>query len=188
MKKSLLVFIGVLLFSVVATSAQKLNTNKKYSPNIGLMVNMLEDLRGRINRSIKSLNDEGTDYLLDENANRIGAIIMHLAATEHYYQVYTFQKREFTPEEEEEWMVALTLGDKARAMYVGKPIQHYLAIWDEVRSNTLKLLKTKDDKWFAKKTKGLSLMNNHWAWFHVMEHQANHMGQINLIKKRIPKN
>ena len=28
-------------------------------------------------------------------------------------------------------------------------------------------------------------MSNHWAWFHVMEHQANHMGQLALITKRI---
>ena len=28
-------------------------------------------------------------------------------------------------------------------------------------------------------------MNNHWAWYHVMEHQANHMGQIRLIIKRM---
>ena len=27
-------------------------------------------------------------------------------------------------------------------------------------------------------------MNNYWAWYHVMEHQANHMGQIRLILKR----
>ena len=29
-------------------------------------------------------------------------------------------------------------------------------------------------------------MNNHWAWFHVMEHQSSHLGQILLIKKKDP--
>lgn len=28
-------------------------------------------------------------------------------------------------------------------------------------------------------------MNNHWAWYHVMEHQANQMGQIQMITKRM---
>lgn len=50
----------------------------------------------------------------------------------------------------------------------------------------MKLLKTKDDKWLNSKVKNSS-MNNHWAWYHVMEHQANHMGQIRLVIKRIPK-
>ena len=67
---------------------------------------------------------------------------------------------------------------------VDKPITYYLGIWDEVREESLRLLKTKDDKWFAKNVKGSS-MNNHWAWYHVMEHQANHMGQIRMILKRM---
>jgi hypothetical protein len=63
-----------------------------------------------------------------------------------------------------------------------KSIQYYIDIYDAVRAKTKKLLKTKDDKWFAKKN---GSMTNHWAWFHVMEHQANHMGQLALITKRI---
>jgi len=32
-----------------------------------------------------------------------------------------------------------------------------------------------------------STMNNHFAWFHVMEHQSSHLGQILMLRKRIPK-
>ena len=74
--------------------------------------------------------------------------------------------------------------DEGRETIKGQPISYYLEMWDEVRKETLKLLKTKDDKWFDDKVKGSS-MNNHWAWYHVMEHQANHMGQIRLIIKRM---
>ncbi len=55
-------------------------------------------------------------------------------------------------------------------------------IWDTVRKDTKKMLKAKDDEWLKKKAGG---MNYHWAWYHVMEHQANHMGQIRLILKRV---
>lgn len=41
------------------------------------------------------------------------------------------------------------------------------------------------DKWFNAKVRGSRNMNNHWAWYHVMEHQANHMGQIRLITGRM---
>jgi hypothetical protein len=37
-----------------------------------------------------------------------------LAATEKYYQVYTFENRGFNREEQENWALALDLGDKAR--------------------------------------------------------------------------
>lgn len=155
-----------------------------YSPNIGITISMLEDLKRRVTNSVENLTLEETDFLLDEDANRIGALIFHLAATEKYYQIYTFENRGFNKAEKEEWDVAQSLGDNSRALIVNKPIAYYLDIWDEVRKETLSLLKTKDDKWFKSKLKGAN-MNNHWAWYHVMEHQANHMGQIRLIIKRI---
>lgn len=158
---------------------------KGYSHDIGNMVSMMENLRIRITMSVQGLNQEQTDFLLDDKANRIGAMIMHLAATEVYYQAYTFEDREMNEEEKAKWAVALSLGDEAREEFQGKPISEYLEAWNKVRSKTQELLKEKDDKWFEKKTKS-GQMNNHFAWFHVMEHQANHMGQINMLKSRLP--
>jgi len=157
---------------------------KGYSPQIGTTISMMEDLKKRVTNSVANLSQKEVDFLLDKNANRIGAMILHLAATEKYYQVYTFENRGFNSEEREKWSNALSLGETAQKEIQGKPIDHYIKIWDDVRKETLRLLKTKDDKWFASKVKGSS-MNNHWAWYHVMEHQANHMGQIRLIIKRI---
>ena len=162
---------------------QTIEAPKGYTTQIGNIVSMLEDLKGRVTRSVNNLNQEETDFLLDENANRIGALIMHLAATEKYYQLYTFENRGFNSDEKD-WDIALSLGAVAREKLQGQPINHYLKIWDDVRNETLRLLKTKDDKWLNSKVKD-SNMNNHWAWYHVMEHQANHMGQIRLITKRI---
>ncbi len=174
----------ILIFVASSIHAQyEIKPVKGYSNDIGNLVAMLDDLKGRVKRSVSNLDQEGTDFLLDENANRIGAMIMHLAATEVYYQKYTFEGRQFNQEENEKWGAALSLGDAGRESLIGKPISYYLEIWDEVRAETKKLLKEKDDKWFAKKIGG---MNNHWAWYHVMEHQANHMGQIRLILSRIP--
>ena len=145
---------------------------------------MLEDLKKRVTESVQDLNQKETDFLLDKKANRIGAMILHLAATEAYYQVYTFENRQFNSAERKKWNLALNLGNVARGKLVGEPISYYLDIWDEVREETLRLLKTKDDEWFAANASGSS-MNRHWAWYHVMEHQANHMGQIRLILGRM---
>ncbi len=175
----------LLLFSGMTLQAQNvIKPLKGYAPQIGTTVAMLEDLKGRVTNSVANLDQAGTDFLLDDKANRIGALILHLAATEKYYQLYTFENRGFN-KEEAKWDEALSLGATTRKKLVGKPIKYYLDIWDEVREETLRLLKTKDDNWFKAQVKGGS-MNNHWAWYHVMEHQANHMGQIRLIIKRIP--
>lgn len=161
-----------------------IKAKKGYSENIGVTIAMLEDLKRRVTNSVINLSEEETDFLLDDKANRVGALILHLAATEKYYQVYTFENRGLNKEESKEWDIAQNLGDEARESLQGKPINYYLKIWDEVRDETLRLLKTKDDKWFKAKVKGSS-MNNHWAWYHVMEHQANHMGQIRMIIARM---
>jgi len=182
-------FLIAFLFFCGSTSlvnAQNMIKQEKgFSPQIGTTVSMLKDLKRRVTNSVRNLNPKEVDFLLDKDANRVGALILHLAATEKYYQVYTFENRGFNKEEAKKWDMALNLGDKARASIIDKPIDYYLDIWDEVRKETLRLLKTKDDKWFKSKVKG-SNMNNHWAWYHVMEHQANHMGQIRLIIKRVP--
>ena len=185
--KSPLKYLFVFLITGIAAHAQyTLKPEKGYSQEIGTTVFMFENLKSRITKSVKSLTPEQTDYLLVEDANRIGAMIYHLAATEKFYQVFTFENREFDEEEKAKWDLALDLGDPARKALVGQPIEYYLKIWDEVRNETLRLLKTKDDKWFNAATKEKD-MNNYFAWFHVMEHQANHMGQIQMIRNRLPK-
>lgn len=184
MKIKMIIISFVLLLSFHVRGQYVIEPIEGYSTQIGTTVSMMEDLKKRVTYSVSGLSQEATDFLLDEGANRIGAMILHLAATEKYYQLYTFEERGFNDEEQEKWNTALSLGEEARKALQGKPIDYYLQIWDEVRAETLRLLKTKDDEWFAAKVAGGN-MNNYWAWYHVMEHQANHMGQIRLIIGRI---
>ncbi|KXX67051.1 DinB family protein [Flammeovirga sp. SJP92] len=175
----------LLCFSFSFVHAQyEIKPEKGYSTQIGIMVDMLEDLKGRITEMTADLDQAETDFMFDKKANSIGALIMHLVATESYYQVETLKGRTWTEKEEEFWSVASSLGEKSRKELKGKPIKYYLDLWDQVRKETLKGLKTKDDAWFAENVdEGI---NNHWVWFHVMEHSANHMGQIALVKNRLP--
>lgn len=186
MKKQLFYLTcSILLANSIIQAQNRIEPKNGYAPQTGVIVSMLEDLKSRVTRSVENLNQEEVDFLLDENANRIGAMILHLAATEKYYQVFTFENRGFNTKENEKWLVPLELGDKAKEQLINKPITFYLDIWNEVREETLALLKTKNDRWLNSKVKR-SNMNNHWAWYHVMEHQANHMGQIRFVMKRIP--
>lgn len=175
-----------LCFSLSMVNAQyEIKPKKGYTPQIGIMVDMMEELKERIVADVQDLSQSETDYLFDDQANSIGALVMHLAATEAYYQVETLEERKWTPEEKEFWGIAGSLGKESREKLKGKPIKYYLDLWQEVREKSLRGLKDKDDVWFASNIdEGI---NNHWAWFHVMEHQANHMGQIASIKNRLSK-
>ncbi len=184
MKKQNLVVFLLLLSGFSGRSQYTIEPRPGYATQIGIMVDMLEDIKARIYKEVRDLSQEETDYLFDEKANSIGALIMHLAATEAYYQVETLEGRQWNEDEKALWEVAGGLGEEARSKFKGKPIKYYLDLWDQVREKTLAGLKTKDDAWFAANIdEGI---NNHWAWFHVLEHQAHHRGQIALIKKRLP--
>lgn len=155
-----------------------------YTPNIGLMVYMLEDLKNRITEEVKDLETTQVDFQYDDNANSIGALIMHLVSTESYYQTATLKGRDWTEEELKKFGMAGEINEKVKNMFKGMPIEHYLDLWDEVRDIILKELKNKDDAWFSSTIE--EGLNYHYIWYHVMEHSANHMGQILTIKNRLP--
>lgn len=154
------------------------------SPKIGDMISMLEDLKARVERTVKNMSQYEIDYLHDEEANRIGALVMHLAAAEKYYQVFTFENREFNEEEKKMWNAALNLDQGGRDEFKGHDVQYYLDIYNEVRAKTISELKKRDDAWFAEVQQRYD-WTNQYCWFHVMEHQSSHLGQILFLKKRI---
>src|ERR1700684_766067 len=63
-----------------------------YSPHVGTFVSMLTWMReaNGVLSATKGLTQAGLDVLFDANANTIGALMLHLAATEVYYGMNTF--------------------------------------------------------------------------------------------------
>ncbi|MDT0558409.1 DinB family protein [Ichthyenterobacterium sp. W332] len=183
--QKILIGFSFFLITITVNAQRTISSEEGFTPQVGVLVSMLNDLSNRVERTVKDLNTEEIDFLLDENANSIGTLIMHLAATEKLYQVYTFENRELNEEEEEEWNTAMSMGKEAQKKFKGKEVQEYLEVFEAVRAKTLEYLKNKDDQWLAQNTSDDN-MNHYWAWFHVMEHQSSHLGQILLLKKRIP--
>ena len=161
-----------------------------YSPHIGTLVSMLKYNRMTIINTVKSLTIEQLDYLHDSNANTIGALILHLGATDKFYQINTFEGRqEFNETEKKIWDVPMNLGDEGRKQIKGHEVKYYLDMINEVRQKTIEELKKKDDKWLLsidpEWSKERSL-NTYWKWFHVCEHESNHRGQMTWLKSRLP--
>lgn len=183
LNRILLVFL-LLAISLPVQAQNEVVPVEGYSTQIGIMVFMLDDMKDRITDQVKELSQEQIDYVFDDKANSIGAIMMHLIATEAYYQSETLEGRPWTEEEKKLYSTAGGLGAESREEFKGKPVQYYLDLWDEVRKKSLNGLKEKDDIWFAEQIdEGI---NNHYVWYHVLEHAASHMGQIALVKARIP--
>jgi uncharacterized damage-inducible protein DinB len=128
------------------------------------------------------------DYLYDSESNSIGSLLLHLAATEVFYQANTFEKRRFNEAEQRRWKVAQDLGAAARAEIKGHSLDYYLSALEEVRAKTLAEFRKRDDAWFQESEPffGNQPTNNYCKWFHVVEHEANHRGQIAWYEKRLP--
>lgn len=156
-----------------------------FSAQMGTLISMLDNLKERVEYQTKNMTTYEIDHLHDEKANRMGALIMHLAAAEAFYQVRTFENRGFNEAEQEKWGSALSLGDGARDTFKGKPVSYYLEEFDKVRARTKELFQTQSDEWLLDEVPGYG-MNNYFAWFHVMEHQSSHLGQMLFLTKRIP--
>lgn len=162
-----------------------------FSQQIGTLLSMMTWMRTTILSPVKGLSKEQLDYIHDEDSNSIGAMLLHLAATERFYQVHTFEGKEwgnFTDQDKKRFDVAMNLGDGARKTIKGNNLDFYLSTLEEVRANTIKEFKNRDDKWLlAVDEKWFwGPTNNYCKWFHVCEHESNHNGQIKYIKSRLP--
>ena len=161
-----------------------------YTPQLGTLVSMMNWMRMVILSPVKDMGVSDLDYLVDANANSIGAMLMHLAATERFYQIHTFENKkwgDWSKEDSDKWSVASGLGKKARKEIKGKPFDYYLEEMTKVRDFTLAEFKKRDDDWLMAIDKNFPWgpTNNYCKWFHVCEHESNHNGQFKFIKSRI---
>ena len=184
---------------IATTPAQAADTDPNvlgpmpgYSPQIGTLVSEMTWMREQVQRSVRGLTQEQLDFLLDGKANRIGALLLHLAATEKLYQLNTLDQMAIADVEKspvfKEWAVPMNLGEPARQAIKGHSLDYYLNILHEVREKSLAEFRKRDDQWLltVDKTWPWGPTNNLCKLFHVCEHESHHAGQIALLKSRAP--
>ena|SRR5688572_19880905 len=62
-----------------------------YAPHIGSLSSMMTWMRTTMLYPVKGMSTEQLDYIHDDKSNSIGSMLFHLAATERYYQIHTFE-------------------------------------------------------------------------------------------------
>jgi uncharacterized damage-inducible protein DinB len=161
-----------------------------FTPEIGTLVSMLDFTRMQVLHNIKGLSQQDLDFLLDAKANTIGALLLHLAATETYFGLNTFGGMKWdswSADVKKKWDVPMNLGEPARKAIKGNSLDFYVNTLNESRENNLAEFRKRDDKWLAATgTDSDFKANNYAKWFHVAEHESNHDGQIKFLKSRLP--
>lgn len=159
-----------------------------FAPQVGRLVAMLTYARGTTLRTVAGLTAAQLDHLHDPTSNSIGALLAHVAAVETAYQCSTFERRGLTDAEQIRWGAALALGARGRRELGGHGLEHYVAALDAVRAHTLRELAARDDAWLEELTplRNGRPANNHFRWFHVLEDEINHRGQMRWLRQRLP--
>jgi uncharacterized damage-inducible protein DinB len=157
-----------------------------YSPQISRLVSMMNYVRFTTLNTVKGLTQNQLDFLLDAQSNSIGALLLHCAAVEYYYQVLTFEKRDLDEEENLIWGAALDLGEEGREKIKGNDLSFYITKLEQIRNKTLDLFKSVSDDWlYVEHDFWYDKQANHYfMWFHVFEDEINHRGQMRIIRKR----
>lgn len=161
-----------------------------YTPEIGTLVSMMNWMRNTMLRPVYGMSQKDLDYLHDANSNSVGAMLMHLVATERFYQRNTFTGGKhygIGREADKMYDAASSLGDEGRKTFKGKELDYYLDKLSECREFSLKEMATYDDSWLEVVDTQFwgSPTNNYCKWFHVAEHESNHNGQIKFLKSRL---
>jgi uncharacterized damage-inducible protein DinB len=159
------------------------------TPQIGLLVDMMKYARHTTLQAVQGLSVAELDVTPPGFSNSIGMLLSHIAATDRIYQHLSFSGvdpmepllPEYAP-----YVGAMTFGEEGERV-VGRTLEQHLDDLAAARAETLSTLAQKDDIWLASRltVPYFDYANHHWAWFHVMEDEVSHRGQIRLIRKAL---
>ncbi len=152
---------------------------------------MMDFCRAAVVRRVQGMTRADLDFLLDSKANTIGALLLHLAATDAMYRVSTLEGKTWGAYDDKlkvDWNVPMNLGDPARKTIKGNDLEYYLTALKNTREATLAEFRKRDDQWLMTVDPAFPWgpTNNYCKFFHVCEHESHHDGQIAIIKGRLP--
>lgn len=150
-----------------------------YSPRIGELIVMMEYARTATIHAVQHLTQDDLDARPAGVTNSIGMLLEHIAEVEIAYAIDTFEGK-VAPD-----TPGLILGESAQESIRGNEAAHYIDRLRSVRDRTLIELAKRDDAWLSEVVGkwGRSQVNNHFKWFHVMEDELGHCGQIRLLRR-----
>lgn len=165
--------------------AYRIEPESQYTPQIGAQLEMMNYTRLTTLQAVEGLTTEQLDTVPEGFGNSIGMLLAHIVAVDRVYQMMSFEGRDFG-EMDGAIMGGLTMGQQGTPPPTGQSLETLLAELAAARKFTLDTFETKDDDWLASRLPApYDDMNQHWAWFHVMEDEVSHRGQIRILRKHV---
>ena len=158
-----------------------LETEKNLSPRVGLLFSMMQKTREKLIDRIKELTQEEMDYSPHgRRIETIGTLLLHIAGVEWSW---IFEDIGDTAMDYEKWKHAFPLREDIDQL-TKKGKKFYLDRLSEVRNEVFEWLETiNDDDLDRLIHLGDTDVSIEWILFHLIEHEAIHIGQISILSR-----
>ncbi|MFL5734011.1 MAG: DinB family protein [Chloroflexia bacterium] len=165
-----------------------------YAPQVGRYVAQMAEVRDDLKHEVEGLGIEQIDWHPDENTESIATLLLHIDAVEWSW---IFEDIFGRPDSEYpgEWSEAMPIRVSVPQVQ-GRPLEWYFSKLDATRARTLDVLKSFTDEDLKRLVgesdpgpgheKRTHLYTIDWIIWHIIEHEATHVGQIELLKRLGP--
>lgn len=150
------------------------------------LLTLLHDARATTLRYVQGITQEELDWQPYAGWNTVGALLAHIIACDYYFTAYFIERREFTEQENKQWLPALDLGEHVEQLK-GKAPEYYFAelekshgvITAAVRElSNGQMLERRYDTYDKEDGSDLA-----WTLYHKAEDEIHHRGQISIVRK-----
>lgn len=164
-----------------------------FAPGIGHYVAQLAETRHELLRHVGNLTPEQLSWHPSDDVESIGTQLLHSAAIEWSWVMQDIFGR---PDDEyQSWEEALPI--RAGVPQVtGKPLTYFTDHLRRIREEVLEALKALSDADLVRRIPGAEpppglepgsrLYSIDWILFHIVEHEAHHAGQVELMMRLLP--
>ena len=162
------------------------------APEAGVFFAQLEDQSRRLTEDTLGLTVDELAWQPQPGMNTIGMLLAHIAVVEVYWTANVTRTecrcREVLGIEDSDDGMPLPAGGEPPAGLKGKGLSYFDDLLARARHNTREKLgplrpEELDDTVEVKPRDGvLYRMNRRWILYHMVEHEAGHYGQVNLLR------
>ena len=164
-----------------------LTSHPGLATNIGYYLSGMEEVRAQLNAAVKTIPDDLIGKPAFLGAHSIGGLVWHIGEAEWFWMQMVVSGHNLTDEDRAAacWDI---LDDLERVAQRGYTAEFCLSEIEKIRNQTRDVLFSYNDKdleriiTFERNGK-ISEYNLRWILHHLIDHEAQHKGQILMLKR-----
>ncbi len=157
------------------------------STGIGYYLSGMEEVRSQLNAAVKTIPDDLIGKPAFLGAHSIGGLVLHIGEAEWFWMQMVVSGHNLTEEDRNAacWDVLEDLERVARSGYTA---EFCISEIEKIRNQTRDVLFSYNDKDLERiipfERKGVTTEYNlRWILHHLIDHEAQHKGQIFMLKR-----